>query len=67
MAPAVRVQADSANPNCGTGVLADPATPDQSVLYLRVAGSACGTLMPLGGAELTDDEKACVLSWIEGL
>jgi len=50
------------------GLLADPADPEGSVLYTKVAGEpTCGAPMPLSGAPLTDDELTCMRDWISGL
>jgi hypothetical protein len=49
------------------GPLADPADPEGSVIYVKIAPAAtCGSRMPLG-APLSDSEIACVKSWIAGL
>lgn len=46
------------------GSLADPASPEASVIYIKVApGDMCGSRMPLGNS-LSDEEIACVKSWI---
>ena len=46
------------------GQLADPVSPETSVLYTKLLASpTCGGRMPLGGA-LPDDEIACVKEWI---
>ena len=45
------------------GPLADPADPEGSILYQKVAGTTCGTRMPLG-SPLDDAEIACVKEWI---
>lgn len=50
------------------GLLANPAAPEQSILYTKLlATPTCGTRMPLGGTPLNDDEMACVAAWISGL
>jgi hypothetical protein len=50
------------------GLLADPADPEGSVLYTKVAGEpTCGAPMPLSGDPLTDDELTCMRDWISGL
>lgn len=50
--------------DCG-GLLADPDNPEDSVLYTKLdSDPGCGTQMPLGGSELSDAEKSCILSWI---
>jgi hypothetical protein len=44
--------------------LIDPASPANSLIYLKVnMPPPCGGLMPIG-LPLTDTERACVLSWI---
>ena len=45
------------------GALADPAAPEDSILYQKIAGVTCGTRMPLG-SPLADTEIACVKEWI---
>lgn len=46
------------------GSLADPAAPEASVIYIKIApGDTCGSRMPLG-APLSDEEIACVKDWI---
>ncbi|WP_106390773.1 nucleotide-binding protein [Enhygromyxa salina] len=50
------------------GVLANPAVPEQSLLYEKVAGApSCGAPMPVNGDPLTEDELACMRDWISGL
>ena len=51
---------------CAGKILADPADPEGSVLYVKLASAMpCGGVqMPLGGEKLTSDELACVASWI---
>jgi hypothetical protein len=63
---ATRVEGRSAAGACSDALLVDKNNPSQSVLYLKVAGTDCGTRMPVGGT-LTADDQDCVLSWIEGL
>jgi len=47
------------------GLLVDPANPTQSVMVQRLAPTAAGRMPP---AEPFDDgQRACFLSWIEGL
>lgn len=48
------------------GVLADPAHPQESVLYQRLLGKK-GPRMPAGAAPLDANETGCVLSWIQTL
>ena len=49
------------------GLLADPAHPEDSVIYKRVSGTTAGARMPSGGTPLSDPQVACVLAWIKGL
>jgi hypothetical protein len=50
------------------GILADPAAPESSLLYSKVAeGPTCGARMPLNGEPLTEDELGCMRDWISGL
>lgn len=63
---AMRVAGRMAGGSCTDKRLVDPDEPNQSALYLRVTGTACGVKMPLGGS-LTPNEQACILTWIEGL
>jgi len=63
---AARVDGRTSNGACSGDLLIDKDNPAQSVLYVKVIGSGCGTRMPIGGT-LTAEEQACVLSWIEGL
>ncbi|WP_106094595.1 nucleotide-binding protein [Enhygromyxa salina] len=50
------------------GLLANPAFPEDSLLYLKVGPSpACGSRMPIGGQTLNDDEVSCLRDWISGL
>lgn len=51
---------------CDTYSLLDPATPADSLLYLKVASDQppCGDRMPLLGHTLTDPQLDCVLEWI---
>jgi hypothetical protein len=52
---------------CDGWIRVVPGTPDESLLYLKVAGPApCGTLMP-PNAGLPAEQAACVRSWIEDL
>lgn len=61
-----RIAGRMAGGSCTDKLLVDPDEPNQSALYLRVTGTACGVKMPLGGS-LTPNEQACILTWIEGL
>lgn len=50
----------------GAGLLIDPTTPADSVLYTKVTGAPpYGGRMPLGGSPLDDTQVECILSWIE--
>jgi hypothetical protein len=50
----------------GTGLLIDPSNPSDSVLYTKVTATPpYPTRMPASGGPLSDDEIACVLTWIE--
>lgn len=53
---------------CG-GNLADPASPETSLLYLKIATPvpACGGRMPLGVDPLDAATIACVAAWIGSL
>jgi hypothetical protein len=49
----------------GSGLLIDPASPSQSILYEKLtAMPPFGARMPLGAAPLDDATMACVLTWI---
>ncbi|HEY4117123.1 MAG TPA: hypothetical protein VGM56_04685 [Byssovorax sp.] len=51
---------------CVPGILADPANPSQSILYLKLFQPApCGSQMPLGADPLSDTQIACVETWIQ--
>lgn len=50
------------------GVLAEPADPAGSLLYLKVLDTpSCGARMPLNGGPLSDFERTCLRDWISGL
>jgi hypothetical protein len=50
----------------GTGLLIDPSNPVGSVLYTKVTATPpYPNRMPASGGPLSDDEIACVLTWIE--
>lgn len=50
----------------GDGLLIDPQTPADSVLYTKVTDAPpFGGRMPLGGDPLGDTQVSCILSWIE--
>ena len=62
---AARVVGVSATAACGGQNLADPASPETSILYLKVTDAPpCGSRMPLGSADLTEAEQACLRDWI---
>jgi hypothetical protein len=63
---AMRVEGRKGPAACSNKLLIDKANPAQSAIYLKITGTTCGSQMPLGGS-LTASEKACVLSWIDGL
>jgi hypothetical protein len=49
-----------------SGLLIDPSSPSESVLYTKVTDSPpSGARMPLGGDPLDDAMVGCVLTWIE--
>ena len=49
----------------GPGLLIDPSSPSQSILYEKLSSPApFGAQMPLGGPALDSATKACVLAWI---
>lgn len=51
-----------------TGLLADPANPEQSILYRKLTDAPpCGGRMPSIGEPLTPDEMECVREWIASL
>lgn len=53
--------------SCG-GIVADPANPENSLLYEKIADEPeCGARMPLVGEPLSEDEITCVRDWISGL
>lgn len=50
------------------GVYANPARPEQSLLYTKVdENPTCGNRMPLGGTPLSLEEITCIRDWISGL
>jgi hypothetical protein len=50
----------------GSGLLIDPTTPADSVLYEKVTDAPpFGGRMPLGGDPLDDAQVGCILSWLE--
>jgi hypothetical protein len=56
----------SASPECGGNMLVAPGDPSGSLLYRKVAEDQppCGSRMPLAQDPLSDDDIACVQSWI---
>jgi hypothetical protein len=56
-----------ASMTCEGEVYIDPDAPEQSLLYLKLgADPPCGLRMPLGGMQVDDEQRACVLEWITG-
>lgn len=48
-----------------SAVLADPANPEASLIYQKLSPTPpCGSPMPLARPALSDDDVACVLTWI---
>jgi hypothetical protein len=57
----------AASGTCDGWIRVVPGAPDESLLYLKVAGPApCGTLMPAPNG-LPPEQAACIRSWIEDL
>ncbi|WP_106090331.1 nucleotide-binding protein [Enhygromyxa salina] len=53
--------------NC-SGLLANPASPEDSLLYLKVGDApGCGSRMPVNGDPLSQGEMDCLRDWISGL
>lgn len=54
--------------NC-SGILADSADPEGSLLYTKTSEETptCGVRMPIAGEPLTEDELTCMRYWISGL
>jgi hypothetical protein len=53
--------------SCG-GIVADPANPENSILYEKLGEAPeCGARMPLATEPLSEDEITCVRDWISGL
>jgi len=63
---AVRLSGKRGSDGCEDYLMIDTAQPDQSALYLKVTGNACGVRMPIGGS-LSQAEQACILQWIDNL
>lgn len=54
--------------NCNDLLMIDSANPGASFLYEKLFDNpTCGSKMPLIGGALSDEDTACVLSWIEGV
>jgi len=46
-------------------LLADPANPEASLIYRKLMPTPpCGSPMPLARPALSDEDEACVLTWI---
>lgn len=63
-------EADLVGRGAGTcdGIRVVPGSPETSVLVRKLSdGATCGARMPLGLAELSDAEKACIREWIRAL
>ncbi|KIG15568.1 cell surface protein [Enhygromyxa salina] len=53
--------------NC-SGLLANPASPEDSLLYIKVDDApSCGSRMPVNGTPLDEGEMDCLRDWISGL
>jgi hypothetical protein len=63
---AVRLSGRRGTDGCEDYLMIDTAQPNQSALYLKVTGNACGVRMPIGGS-LSAAEQACILQWIDNL
>ncbi len=63
---AARLNGKVSNASCSGGKLIDVAAPERSLIYTQLAPAPnCGLAMPLGQPALSDEQKACVLAWIE--
>ena len=51
---------------CGGRILADPANPEESLIYLKVTDPPCGAAMPIG-TPLDAEQKQCLLELIQDL
>ncbi|HYQ44209.1 MAG TPA: hypothetical protein VER11_19640 [Polyangiaceae bacterium] len=48
-----------------SAILADPANPEASLIYQKLSPTPpCGSPMPLARPALSDEDVACVLTWI---
>lgn len=61
-----RLLAASASSSCVGQPLLSPSAPQESVLYLKVAGTQCGAQMPSLGDTLSPVELDCLRRWIAG-
>jgi hypothetical protein len=49
----------------GAGLLVDPSAPEKSALYTKIGDPPpAGARMPLGGAPVSPEVRACVLAWL---
>ncbi len=64
-----RVAGVAAISGCAPGILADPANPTDSVIYVVLTPDSCTPFgqMPQNGTPFTDAELACVEQWIASL
>jgi hypothetical protein len=49
------------------GLWINSANPERSMIYTKLTGASaeCGQRMPLQGDFLTEEQSACVLSWLQ--
>lgn len=48
-----------------TSILADPTNPEASLIYQKLSPTPpCGSPMPLARPALSDEDAACILTWI---
>jgi hypothetical protein len=65
---ASRVVGQPGSVDCPGEILVDPADPENSLILTKLEDSPpCGNRMPLIGDPLTDQEKDCVLQWVQSL
>jgi hypothetical protein len=64
-----RLQTGATLGTCIGDDLVNPADPEGSVLYIRLAGGDCGSQMPFGQMDhnFTAGQLACTLEWIASL
>lgn len=56
----------SSSSHCGGMPLVTPGDPDRSLFYAKLTGKpGCGSRMPLGGKQLSENQLEMVRSWIE--